>query len=787
MMNGLGHVFRSKALRTALQSATYLAAASVMATAGCSAGAPSDPPEGEASSRARETEALGPTSVDARRSRTPAETPDPTTMGTHRTTEGEYRFAASIDSEITRRKTELWAQVYRPVDMGDTPHPVVIFLHGNHSSCGTGQNPRIDDRNDYASSGTCPAGYVVAPSHRGYEYVAKQLASLGYVVVSINANRGIAGFDDGPDTGPNADKHLNLARGRLILRHLQLLSEWNTNGGSQAALGVDLRGKLDFAQVGLVGHSRGGEGVRAAYDLYREPRGQWPSKIADPVTFRGIFELAPVDGQTTSRTLNAEGTAWAVLLPMCDGDVSPLSGIRPFDRMMSKQIESPPSPKAVFTVFGANHNFYNTEWQRNDSAGCVGHTALSQQGNGSPAQRTTGVASIVAFFRAHLGAGANPIYGQLFNPLYALPKVVSDITRVERGYTDSPNADVTSIREDFNEAEGLSSEGVANDKSGVVLTYGSVPEHDPSLRAGRISWTAASENTYFQTNWSAAGQGDDISRYVTLDLRVSRQRSALNASDVTDFTIELVQADGRRGTGVPLSKYLDKLTGPAGGKYRDASGNVRTVYHSILRSVRIPLGDFGVDLTKVRGARLVFNGTRQGAIYVANIRLSTRGFARSAPVAVASRSVSSETLSLRTVPQLDVQNDADVDGATDSNLDGAQDAIARADSTGGNAIAHILGKRSTAPGDDGKEAVEIELRSDESFPIGDEFPTLRIGDRTFDRSYRPDDDMHRITFILANSDFAQLRDRNPVTVYYGHPDASRHWNFGLLDKRTLRR
>jgi hypothetical protein len=101
--------------------------------------------------------------------------------------------------------------------------------------------PRIDDRIDYTATGTCPLqgqgnppaefDYVVVPNHEGYAYLAEQLASRGFLVVSINANRGItAGPPQDLGTPGNPfieDRGLNLARARLVLKHLELLSRWN--------------------------------------------------------------------------------------------------------------------------------------------------------------------------------------------------------------------------------------------------------------------------------------------------------------------------------------------------------------------------------------------------------------------------------------------------------------------------------------------------------------------------------------------------------------------------------
>jgi hypothetical protein len=158
-------------------------------------------------------------------------------------------------------------------------------------------------------------------------------------------------------------------------------------------------------RVGALGHSRGGEGVRAAYNFYLDPNEpgtgpNWQARIPGMV-IEAIFEIGPVDGQT-SLTLNAAGTVWNVLLPMCDGDVFNLQGVRPFDRMMLITGESP-AQKSTYTVWGANHNFYNTEWQISDSPGCFKHRRLFDHLLGSAEQRVTGLASVMALFRGNVG------------------------------------------------------------------------------------------------------------------------------------------------------------------------------------------------------------------------------------------------------------------------------------------------------------------------------------------------------------------------------------------------
>jgi hypothetical protein len=153
-----------------------------------------------------------------------------------------FNVNATIDTAVLPdRKTELWAKYYFPNNLSGGPYPIVVLLHGNHGTCGIGIDPR-DDSNPlnfsvYTTTGVCPAGYVVSPSHRGYDYLAKNLSSQGYIVVSINANLGItAGAPFPLSTFTDRlkfseykyDQSLILARGRLVLRHLQRLSEWNS-------------------------------------------------------------------------------------------------------------------------------------------------------------------------------------------------------------------------------------------------------------------------------------------------------------------------------------------------------------------------------------------------------------------------------------------------------------------------------------------------------------------------------------------------------------------------------
>jgi len=575
-------------------------------------------------------------------------------------------------------------------------------------------------------------------------------------VVSINANRGINAAPGTPEDLGN-----NLARGRLVLKHLQLLSEWNVFGGSSTFLGVELKGALDFTQVGLFGHSRGGEGVRAAYSFYTtgDTRVNWAQQIPNPITFRGIFEIGPVDGQT-SLLFTPIGIKWNVLLPMCDGDVSNLQGVRPFDRTFA--IHADRAQKSTFAVWGANHNFYNTEWQTSDSAGCAGpgNSPLFPTTIGSPQQRQTALASVMAFFRANVGPGANPVFNQIFDPQFGLPAVVTTVTRVDRGYTDGTGATV--LFEDFSQPTGTNTYGFANDVIDITVDHitNAIPNHnavDPyvrrnNLRAATISWTAPGGS--FQTNWAAPGLGQNISQLKTLDFRVSRQcippsgpicpaPSSLNPTEPSNFSLRLVAGDGSVSDPLYADNYTD-LRGPVG----TTVNNFHVFLHPILQTVRIPLADFrGVDLSRIRGIRFTFDGTATGAIYLSDIRISS--LTQKASSAIQLTSIASPPVQERPASAQVSMDDV-------------------------NVIKSVSIVQSS---------VEIEVESNREFTVHDELFVMRIGNQESTLSRYPESgDTHTLIFTFP-SGILELVGQ-PVTVQFSSIASAQDWFFGPLPNVT---
>jgi hypothetical protein len=667
--------------------------------------------------------------------------PDSTQSGPYKVSSAEYKFPAAVDPEIlSDRKTEIWGKLFYPSNQIPDKSPLVVMLHGNHATCGEGSNPRIDNSCEYTEYGACPKGSVVTPNHEGYDYLAKNLASWGFLVVSINANRGIT-----CGGGAEADWGLNLARGRLILKHLNWLYQWSTIGDAPASLGLGSRGligKIDFNSVGLLGHSRGGEGARAAYNLYADKNSEWPQKIPGLV-IKAIFEIGAVDGQT-GQVLDANGTAWNQLLPMCDGDVSDLEGAYPFERMMLNKSEKADAQKSLYEVWGANHNFFNTEWQESDSYGCDKGSRLifDPQGWYSLEQQQIALASVPAFFRSRLGAKLDPTFNQNFNPLKTLPATVTKVTQVDRDFTPSPGASENKIVDDFEQETGVNSSGYKNQSSQIDITHLTLLHNGFSndtliQRAAQIKWTQSSPSTFFEAVWAADAEGIDIRDYVTLDFRIGRVQSAKEA---TNFSIALEDAKGLLSKEIQIKHYAN-INGP---------GNA----NPILMTVRIPLSAFeGIDLTKIHGVRFIFNKTKKGALYLANIRMQRQwGWGMDKVVSIPFTPI--------TMPLAEVKQPIIIVPKEK------------------NVIRSVRRLNKTLALTQAKPGVEITVASEVPFPVMNRLPILKIGDKKFKLSrYSDVKHLKELTFTLTEKEYQHVSKEAEVSVENG-----KVWQFAPLAK-----
>ncbi|WP_367607379.1 alpha/beta hydrolase family protein [Legionella sp. W05-934-2] len=672
------------------------------------------------------------------------EQPNASLPGPYSVSMGEYHLPAQIHEDILDdRETELWANMHFPNNLENATNkiPLIILLHGNHSTCGFGHNPHVDSNCSYTYTGHCPPSFQVVQNHKGYDYLAQHLASWGYAVVSINANRGITCGDS-----IRGDSGLNLARGRLVLKHLSQLYQWSQQDNKPKDINLEdsqspILHQLDFSNVGLFGHSRGGEGVRAAYNLYRDSESPWIEKIPT-LSIQAIFEVGAVDGQT-SRILDAKDIPWIQLIPLCDGDVSDFQGRYPFERMLLDGEESNVAQKSLYQVWGANHNYFNSEWQTTDNRYCPDNIRIYDPSDiGSEKQQLIAKSAVLAFFKSHLGNDQNDQFNQHFNPLVPISPEIASITQIDRDFTPTPAASDYLSVDEFDKPTGINHSGLDNEDYQIQIrhdyldfNWGEPDYLKHPQRGAIIQWMQSDDQPFFKAIFANPGEGVNIEAYATLDIRLARKISRLNFTPTTNFTLQVEDGSGQLSNAIALSDYV-KINGPVDEE-------------PILQTVRIPLSAFqNINKQTIRAVKFTFNKSATGAIYLANIRFHKQvgmgGLESSLPPF-------KQTFGQKAKSKL-----------TPNRLVSAKL----------NQLTLLKSSQKTLKGHS-KEGYEIRLKSQVPFDAIDSLPVLQIGNQTFTLSRYPDkNNLKEIAFVLTKQQYQQLNRTIAPVLKYG-----KQWQF----------
>jgi hypothetical protein len=529
-----------------------------------------------------------------------ATSPDPSDFGPLDVSLSVYRIDARLVPGVPY-PVDIWANLWFPANLPGGPYPLVIFLHGNHGVC---RRPGTQVDVGVINPPACPAGFEQTPNHAGYDYVASRLASHGYIVASINAN------------AVNVRANGNSERGRLLQEHLRYWRLWNSAAGAYP-FGRQFSGKVNLDNIGLFGHSRGGEGVRAAYNFNRQERA--------PFGLKAILELGPVDfGRNNNAAFpnprfDVDNVPFSVLLPACDGDVLDNQGMRPYDRARILPEAQNPSPKSQIYIIGANHNFSNSEWTPEDPGfRCIDLPIITQRA----VQENISAVYIMGFFRHYVG-------GENFKGLFTgdLNPPASVTLPIQTAYTESPERILTIANfTGTGEAIGANTAGgaVASTNAIVSRCAGascSTPPpndwvHDADVSAARIAWPESSASgaatPSFRIDVAADSAPRDVSRFGMLSFRAAVKFDSRN-SIVDGSRFSVILRDSAGNTRAVRTQDYTPLPYPLGYFYRRA----------VLKTVRIPLADFrGVDLTKVTQIELRFDQAAAGHIYLTDVHFT---------------------------------------------------------------------------------------------------------------------------------------------------------------------
>ena len=514
---------------------------------------------------------------------TPLGAPDPSLPGPYTTVSSDYDLPG-VKVDGMKKPIEMVGHVEEPApDQVTGPRPLVLFLHGRHEVC-----YKPGKKNAFTGDWPCPGKFKEIPSHLGYVYVQKVLASQGYTTVSIRVN-GINAQDFRLADG-GAD-----ARSFIVRKHLDY---WNSIAGAH---------QTDLSKVILVGHSRGGEGVdRASIDI----------PLSAPYQIVGQVLIAPTD--FASHT--APYVPTVTLLPYCDGDVFDIQGQRFTDTGRDLTTDDT-SLKSSVLVLGANHNHFNTEWTPGqseapsfsdwaagpgDPCGRKGKGTLSKG-----KQQAVGKAYIAGAVKLFLGDDA---YLPLFDGSHVTVPSIGDAD--VRSHAIGGGRD---LRRPGIEATATTPTGgaktqickgtvVRKAKNTTICGRGIKSEVTPH-------WTVDGERTptrqFFEMSWTAANAVGGLQWTTPLDLTTDR----LELRTIVDARKGPVDLRVRISDGVGGSALLD----PIGGRNLDVLLKQRFITKLWAQALLVDAsGAAGVDLTDIRKVELVSADTR-GQVWVMDV------------------------------------------------------------------------------------------------------------------------------------------------------------------------
>ncbi len=358
-------------------------------------------------------------------------------------------------------------------------YPVVVIVHGNGPY----------------------GGYL------GYEYLLDHLAKNGFIAASIHLEPGETGTD----------------RARVLRRHLELLFAMF---GTHAA-----------NDVGIMGHSRGGEAVVIATRLNQQEA--WGYNI------NAVIALAP----TNQYTYENFGGAWArpflVIYGSLDGDLAGIgdTGFELYDHASGMQ-------KSMLFVYRACHDRFNTVWGDGDFY--FGQMTPADQAAvlSVAAHHNIAMGYMSAFFRQNLRAESQ--WQGLFTGEWvpAAVQASDPIMKIYAQYED-PSARTIDNFEGTHSATSWQTSTIGGAVAGTGLPatpqendLRTLDAQSPHLTAGLIlGWDSVGDSLRYDI---PAGQRN-VAGFHAVSFRISqRVNSASNAANqAQDLRVTLTDGSGK--------------------------------------------------------------------------------------------------------------------------------------------------------------------------------------------------------------------------------------------------
>ncbi|HEY0828371.1 MAG TPA: alpha/beta hydrolase [Bacilli bacterium] len=515
----------------------------------------------------------------------------------------DWRWPRKLFWGFDEQAIPLNGRVWMP--MGQGPFPLVLIVHGSH--------------------------VMEHFSDTGYDYLGEQLASRGFITVSVDENFINYSVWSG---GVNWDMTV---RAWILLQHVKAIGHANGLADSP------FFGKADMEKVALIGHSRGGQAaaLAAEFDQFYNQTAHKEISLEVDFPIKAIVAISPTDKVLEDKRIYLHNVNYLLLQGSQDSDVNTYSGAQQYRRTTFTGNDY--YVKASLYIDGANHGQFNTVWGNSDTSLPTALLLNKKEIIHSADQRHIAKTYISAFLEAVLHGKKNylPMFRDYRTALDWLPKT---------GYISQFEDSLFLKISDFEEDRIAGTTGISGG-SWAVEGLEKREEQEIKDRQGRltgnhavyIGWDGQSEGSYslgLPTGFARSkGMGEDsklVFSLANMDTGMDKEDRKGNGSD-PQISIEMITEDGI-AVKHPLSRFrsippvihsrfmkLDFFEENfKGGKLGNSS-------EPVFQTFEIPLADFvtehsGFEPSKLQQIRFVFEPGLPGKILMDNIGFALRDF-----------------------------------------------------------------------------------------------------------------------------------------------------------------
>lgn len=493
----------------------------------------------------------------------------------------DFYWGYSID------KVPLKGRVWYPAD-GDN-YPVLFIVHGNH--------------------------IMTATSYKGYDYLGEYLASYGYVVISVDEsflngyiNNGLSGEND--------------ARAILLLKNMEEMKRKNKEEGNP------LYGKMDFNNLTLAGHSRGGEAVTVAalYNSLKRLPDNGNISLSYDFDISSIIAIAPCADQyrPSNRDVSLTDVNYLLIHGANDQDVSYMMGEKQYNNISFTGEDD--FFKSYLYIADANHGQFNTKWGRFDISAPFNMMLNTKNLLNPSIQQDILKITVKEFLDATIKkeAAARDFFRDSNAMRSELP-----VNLYLNGYEDSSFDTICNYEEDTDittaTKENVSLSSASASYWYETQVYYELNGPDRDNYALIYSWKDSLSSYYniaFETPYS------EPMKYLQFNVMDDREFvEKENEIDPLDFTVKLTDSKGETAS-ITLTDYATTYPSLPVMTTKLQFFHNTPVFKHYFQTVRLPLEAFqsnnrNIDTSDITDIRFLFNKLETGKIKLDNI-----GFAR---------------------------------------------------------------------------------------------------------------------------------------------------------------